>query len=229
MSDTQWPLWEVFVQKKTGEPHEHAGSVHAADAEMALQNARDVYARRGGVTSLWVAPSTAIRATPRGSGQHLIDFAIGCVADRQPNDHVRISGCRLHGPSFGQQSQDTIGIQVNRCLYIEISNMEIAGWGGNGIRVLDEGDDEKQPEEGPGQEPPSNRPGDRIGLVGAATGLASARPTLLVGGDTRLLFYGPDAAYAANGSVGTPYEFIRDRAGSVRWIRVNGRIARKDD
>ncbi len=61
--DTQWPLWEVFVQDKLGAPHEHAGSVHATDAEMALQNGRDVYARRGPVTSLWVVPSEAITAT----------------------------------------------------------------------------------------------------------------------------------------------------------------------
>jgi ring-1,2-phenylacetyl-CoA epoxidase subunit PaaB len=56
-------LWEVFVQSETGAAHEHAGSVHAADAEMALQNARDVYARRGTVTSIWVVPTAAISAT----------------------------------------------------------------------------------------------------------------------------------------------------------------------
>ena len=44
--DSQWPLWEVFTQSEQGAPHEHAGSLHAADAEQALQNARDVYARR---------------------------------------------------------------------------------------------------------------------------------------------------------------------------------------
>ena len=37
--DSEWPLWEVFVQEKQGAPHEHAGSLHAPDAEMALQNA----------------------------------------------------------------------------------------------------------------------------------------------------------------------------------------------
>lgn len=61
---SQWPLWEVFVQEgKTGSPHEHAGSVHAVDAEMALQNARDVYGRRGKVTSVWVVPSNFIVAS----------------------------------------------------------------------------------------------------------------------------------------------------------------------
>ena len=57
-------LWEVFTQKDGGAPHEHAGSVHAADAEMALQNARDVYGRRGNVVSMWVVPSAVITASP---------------------------------------------------------------------------------------------------------------------------------------------------------------------
>ncbi|MFN8574225.1 MAG: 1,2-phenylacetyl-CoA epoxidase subunit PaaB [Gemmatimonadaceae bacterium] len=62
MPDTQWPLWEVFVQEEQGEPHAHAGSVHAVDAEQALQNARDVYGRRGAL-SMWVMPATEITAT----------------------------------------------------------------------------------------------------------------------------------------------------------------------
>lgn len=61
--DTQWPLWEVFVQSRSGKPHEHAGSLHAPDPEIALQNARDVYARRGKVNSIWVVPTEAITAT----------------------------------------------------------------------------------------------------------------------------------------------------------------------
>jgi hypothetical protein len=46
-------------------------------------------------------------------------------------------------------------------------------------------------------------------------------------------FYGPDLAYAATDDgtgaayVGMPVEFIRDKAGAVGWIRVNGRIAKK--
>ncbi|MFN8392583.1 MAG: 1,2-phenylacetyl-CoA epoxidase subunit PaaB [Bdellovibrionota bacterium] len=63
MSDQEWPLWEVFVQDQSGGPHEHAGSIRASDREMALQNARDTYARRGKVTSLWVVPADAIIAS----------------------------------------------------------------------------------------------------------------------------------------------------------------------
>jgi ring-1,2-phenylacetyl-CoA epoxidase subunit PaaB len=61
--DTQWPLWEVFVAPGGAAPHEHAGSLHAVDAEQALQNARDVYARRNEGVSIWVVPSSAITAS----------------------------------------------------------------------------------------------------------------------------------------------------------------------
>ena len=60
--DTQWPRFEVFQQDREGRPHRNAGSVHAADAEMALQNARDVFVRRPICHSLWVVPAEAILA-----------------------------------------------------------------------------------------------------------------------------------------------------------------------
>ena len=58
-----WDVWEVFVQTKGGEPHQHVGNVHAADAELALQNARDVYGRRASPISMWVMPAAMITAT----------------------------------------------------------------------------------------------------------------------------------------------------------------------
>ncbi len=68
-AERSWPLWEVFTQSKEGEPHQHAGSVHATDAEHALQNARDVYARRNEAVNLWVVPSVVITAsTPEDVG-----------------------------------------------------------------------------------------------------------------------------------------------------------------
>jgi ring-1,2-phenylacetyl-CoA epoxidase subunit PaaB len=66
MSDAErkdWPLWEVFVRSAHGLAHKHVGSLHAADAEMALQNARDVYTRRGEGASLWIVRASDIVAT----------------------------------------------------------------------------------------------------------------------------------------------------------------------
>ena len=53
MSGSDWPLFEVFIRSKTGLSHKHVGSLHAADAGMALENARDVYTRRMEGVSIW--------------------------------------------------------------------------------------------------------------------------------------------------------------------------------
>jgi ring-1,2-phenylacetyl-CoA epoxidase subunit PaaB len=56
----QWPRYEVFKQDRPDGPHRNVGSVHAPDAELALLNARDVFARRPACYSLWVIPAEAI-------------------------------------------------------------------------------------------------------------------------------------------------------------------------
>jgi len=60
---SELPLYEVFIRSKNGLDHKHVGSLHAADAEMALTNARDVYTRRGEGVSIWVVKSTDIVAS----------------------------------------------------------------------------------------------------------------------------------------------------------------------
>ena len=57
------PLWEVFIRPRNGLAHRHVGSIHAADAEMALQAARDTFTRRGEGLSIWVVPAAAITAS----------------------------------------------------------------------------------------------------------------------------------------------------------------------
>ncbi len=57
------PLWEVFVRPARCTSHVHVGSVHAADATLALQNARDLYTRRGEGVSIWVVPSAEVVAS----------------------------------------------------------------------------------------------------------------------------------------------------------------------
>ncbi len=63
MDKKNWPLWEVFIRSKSGLNHKHVGSLHAADAEMALENARDVYTRRNEGVSIWVVESKNIVAS----------------------------------------------------------------------------------------------------------------------------------------------------------------------
>ena len=58
-----WPLWEVFIRSKQGLDHKHAGSLHATDAQMAIENARDVYTRRQEGISIWVVESKYIHAS----------------------------------------------------------------------------------------------------------------------------------------------------------------------
>ncbi len=61
--ESMWPLWEVFIRSKQGLDHKHAGSLHAADAAMAMENARDVYTRRQEGVSIWVVESKHIHAS----------------------------------------------------------------------------------------------------------------------------------------------------------------------
>ncbi|TMI91888.1 MAG: 1,2-phenylacetyl-CoA epoxidase subunit B [Bacteroidetes bacterium] len=60
---SDWPLWEIFIRSKQGLDHKHVGSLHAADAQMAIENARDVYTRRMEGVSIWVVESKHIHAS----------------------------------------------------------------------------------------------------------------------------------------------------------------------
>ncbi|MEQ1744265.1 MAG: 1,2-phenylacetyl-CoA epoxidase subunit PaaB [Saprospiraceae bacterium] len=73
--DTQLDIWEVFVQSKPGQPFKHAGSVHASDKKMALQNARDVYTRRGETSGLWAVRTVDIAASDLSESDMFFDPA----------------------------------------------------------------------------------------------------------------------------------------------------------
>lgn len=60
---SSFPLWEVFIRSKQGLGHKHAGSLHATDAKMAMENARDVYTRRQEGISIWVVESKYVHAS----------------------------------------------------------------------------------------------------------------------------------------------------------------------
>ena len=70
-----WPLWEIFIRSRQGLDHKHVGSLHAADAAMAIENARDVYTRRMEGVSIWVVESRYIHASNPDEAGSLYDPA----------------------------------------------------------------------------------------------------------------------------------------------------------
>ena len=72
---SDWPLWEIFIRSKQGLDHKHVGSLHAADAQMAIENARDVYTRRMEGVSIWVIESKYIHASNPDDAQSFYEPA----------------------------------------------------------------------------------------------------------------------------------------------------------
>ncbi len=70
-----WPLFEVFIRSRSGLEHKHVGSLHAADARMAVEHARDVYTRRLEGISIWVVPSIEIFASDPDEADALFEPA----------------------------------------------------------------------------------------------------------------------------------------------------------
>ena len=70
-----WPLWEIFIRSKQGLDHKHAGSLHAADAQMAIENARDVYTRRMEGVSIWAVESKYVHASNPDEAEQLYEPA----------------------------------------------------------------------------------------------------------------------------------------------------------
>jgi len=74
-SKQQWPLFEIFIRAKAGLSHRHVGSLHAADAAMAIDNARDLYTRRGEGVSIWVVESKDLTASDPAESSALFEPA----------------------------------------------------------------------------------------------------------------------------------------------------------
>jgi ring-1,2-phenylacetyl-CoA epoxidase subunit PaaB len=70
-----WPLFEVFIRSRSGLEHRHVGSLHAADARMAVEHARDVYTRRQEGISIWVVRSADVFASDPGEAAALFEPA----------------------------------------------------------------------------------------------------------------------------------------------------------
>jgi ring-1,2-phenylacetyl-CoA epoxidase subunit PaaB len=71
--DKQGDLYEVFLQSKAGKEFKHAGSIHAFDKEMAIENARDTYTRRGEGVCIWVVPSKEITSISLQESTYFIE------------------------------------------------------------------------------------------------------------------------------------------------------------
>jgi ring-1,2-phenylacetyl-CoA epoxidase subunit PaaB len=82
-----WPLWEIFVRSKQGLDHKHVGSLHATDAQMAIENARDVYTRRQEGVSIWVIESKHITASNPDEAGELYEPAVDKIY-RHPTFYV---------------------------------------------------------------------------------------------------------------------------------------------
>lgn len=81
----QFQTFEVFAQKKRGTHHEHVGSLHAPNPEMALLFAKEQYGRRGVCVNMWVTKTADIFATDYDD-----DDIFSTVADKQyrePGDY----------------------------------------------------------------------------------------------------------------------------------------------
>lgn len=92
-NDTQLDLWEVFIQSRAGNHHTHAGSVHASDRQMALQNARDIYTRRNEGSSIWVVPAKYVTASNPDDADMFFDPANDKIY-RHPTFYVMPEGAK---------------------------------------------------------------------------------------------------------------------------------------
>jgi ring-1,2-phenylacetyl-CoA epoxidase subunit PaaB len=71
----EWPLYEIFIRARGGLDHKHVGSLHAADARMAIEHARDLYTRREEGVSIWAVPSASITASDPQDAEGLFEPA----------------------------------------------------------------------------------------------------------------------------------------------------------
>jgi hypothetical protein len=88
-----------------------------------------------------------VARTPRTLGPRLFTytrpkplFNIRCNGENIFGDNVHIVGFRLQGPHWDTEDGDDNleqGINVSSCVGVEIANMEISGWSGQGIYIED--------------------------------------------------------------------------------------------
>jgi hypothetical protein len=128
------------------------GTTNAGSALPAAEPAREHVATKSSTTLLpgsGTDPTLqyTVARTPRTLGPRLFThihpaplFLIKCDGGAISGDNVRIIGFRLQGPNWdsavGDENEER-GIQVSSCRDVEIANMEISGWSGQGIWIED--------------------------------------------------------------------------------------------
>jgi ring-1,2-phenylacetyl-CoA epoxidase subunit PaaB len=73
--EREWPLFEIFIRARGGLDHKHVGSLHATDARMAIEHARDLYTRREEGVSIWAVRSVDIVASDPEDADSLFEPA----------------------------------------------------------------------------------------------------------------------------------------------------------
>jgi hypothetical protein len=120
----------------------------AAPQDNVTSSARTLPA--GGVAAFgWgdVFSGYTVARNPRTLGPRLFTytrpkplFNIRCNGENIFGDNVHIVGFRLQGPHWDTEDGDDNleqGINVSSCVGVEIANMEISGWSGQGIYIED--------------------------------------------------------------------------------------------
>jgi ring-1,2-phenylacetyl-CoA epoxidase subunit PaaB len=64
---SEYEVYEVFVRKAHGDPHQHVGSLLASSPDLALLMARENFLRRDHADSIWVVPRRQVKSAEDAS------------------------------------------------------------------------------------------------------------------------------------------------------------------
>jgi ring-1,2-phenylacetyl-CoA epoxidase subunit PaaB len=95
MTAGQWPVYQVFERPAPNKPLRAGGSVHAVDAETALENAWAVYGRRPTGVSLCVVPRAEILSKTREEFANITMTPQTAASDDKTYSVFRRSGAKL--------------------------------------------------------------------------------------------------------------------------------------
>jgi len=109
----------VFQQDAEGKPFVHNGTVHAPDIDMALLNARDVFARRPQAVAMWVVPADAIFTQTREEVEKFGSREVDIQTSRFQDFYVfakfeQQEQCRLIGEVQAATSQSAINAAIEK-------------------------------------------------------------------------------------------------------------------